>query len=214
MRSHFLCWISAAALLLASGCRALGGLGPAPQLPSEADLVKVDFENDSMAKPPEGFEAKAGNWNVVDSPNATSGTQVLVRDGDAAGTIVVKNAEAVRTAAGEVSVRLFVGSAGAGIACEGRDGGSGYALKVEPKGVALYKTSGDALTAVARADNPALKGAWARIGLRCDSSGATAYVDGKPKLRDRSALGAFDLALSSDAGVTAQFDDLAYWARK
>jgi hypothetical protein len=33
-------------------------------------------------------------------------------------------------------------------------------------------------------------------------------------VRDRTAVGAFDLALYADAGVTAQFDDLTYWAKK
>jgi hypothetical protein len=191
-------------------------VGPAPQLFSGAGIAKVDFENDALSQPPEGFDARLGQWTVADSPTATSGNQVVVRGGESAASLALKNAEAVRSAGGEVSVRIFLGTAGAGIECGAREGGSGYALKLEPetRRIALYRKTGEALALVGQAAVSTPKGAWARIGLRCDNRQVTAYVDGKAKLRDRAGVGTFDLGLCADPGVTAQFDDLAYWASR
>lgn len=206
----------AAALLLLSGCSLVPAIGPSPQLFSGANVAKVDFESDALSQPPEGFDARAGQWAVVDSPTATSGNQVLVRGGETAATLALKSAEAVHAAGGEVSVRVFIGPAGAGLACGGRDGGAGYTLKFEPdtKRVALYRTGGAGDALVAQTPVAGSKGVWTRIGLRCEPHRVTGYVDGKAKLHDGGVLDSFDLALCADPGVIAQFDDLAYWARK
>lgn len=216
MRSIPVLWIPATALWLASGCAMLSVVGPAPQLYSGAGVAKVDFESDALSQPPEGFDARLGQWRVVDSPTATSGTQVVVRGGESAASLALKNAVAVRSAAGEVSVRIFLGAKGAGLECGARQGGSGYLLKLEPdtRRIALYRKTGEAQLLVGQAAIDTPKGAWLRIGLRCDNRQVTAYVDGKPKLRDRSGVGTFDLGLCADPGVTAQFDDLAYWATR
>ena len=58
------------------------------------------------------------------------------------------------------------------------------------------------------------KGDWVRIGIRCESHRTIGYVDDKSVVRIAEGVGPFDLVLIVDAGVTAQFDDLAYWASK
>jgi hypothetical protein len=40
------------------------------------------------------------------------------------------------------------------------------------------------------------------------------YLDGTPAVMNRGPMSAFDLALYADPGVTAQFDDLKYWAAR
>lgn len=216
MRSIPALWVPAATLWLAWGCAVLPAVGPTPQLFSGANVAKVDFESDSLNQPPDGFETRLGQWAVVDSPTATSGTQVVARAGDGPASLALKNAEAVRSAGAEVSVRIFLGAAGAGLVCEGKEGGAGYTLKLEPNTgrVALYRKTGEAQVLVGQARVGTRKGAWARLGLRCEPNRVTAYVDGKATLRDRGAMGAFDLGLCADAGVTAQFDDVAYWASR
>ncbi len=66
-----------------------------PLFPSKASVQRFDFEHDTLHQPPDGFEARSGQWSVVDSPTATSGTQVLVRGGEGSGLLAVKEAERV-----------------------------------------------------------------------------------------------------------------------
>lgn len=203
------------ALAATSACGVVSSLGPAPSLfPAAAGVVRVDFEQDALSQPPHGFAANLGHWAVVDSPTAASGNQVVVCDGSGASSLAVQNAQAVHAAVGEVAVRIFLGAPGAGLACNGAD--DGYFLKVEPAAarVGLYRRSGETLTLVGQAPLGTPKGEWARIGLRCEDDRVIGYVDGKPKISERAALSAFDLALWGDPGVTAQFDDLKYWSKK
>ena len=204
-------------LTLASSCALLSPMTPVPTLfPEKASVEEFDFERDTLSQPPDGFETRHGRWSVADSPTSLSGTQVLVRGGEDAAVLAVKNSSEVRVAAGEVSVRVFLGSSGAGLGCAGGAGGDGYVVKLEPTAgrVALYRMTGDSLAVAAETPLPTPKGEWARLGIRCEANRVIGYVDGKPLLRDRSTVGSFGLALFADAGVTAQFDDLKYWARK
>ena len=210
-------WVFALALAATSACTMLSPIAPAPSLFSDnASLVKFDFEQDALSQPPEGFETRAGHWSVADSPTSLSGTQVLVRGGDEAAAITVKDSVNARAAAGEVGVRVFLGDSGAGLGCDADHGGPSYELKFEPASgrVALYRKTGESLSMVAQTPLARPKGEWAHLGLRCDDNQVIGYVDGKPLLRDRADIGSFELALVADAGVTAQFDDLRYWARK
>lgn len=206
-----------AAALCCASCALLSSLQGAPALFGDNVAVeKFDFEQDPLHKPPQGFEARAGQWSVADSPTAASGTQVVVSSGEAPARLVVKKAERAQEARVEVFVRVFLGTSGAGIACEGVDQGLAYILKLEPstQRVVLYKRAADSISAVATAPAPIAKGEWARLGLRCESRRVIGYLDGKPVARDRASLGPIDLTLYSDADVTAQFDDVKYWARK
>jgi hypothetical protein len=153
---------------------------------------------------------------VVDSPTATSGTQVLVRGGDDSAVLAVKETAGVTSAAGEVAVRVLLGSSGAGLACGGSGNRPEHLLKIEPNAarMALYRKTDDSMKVVDQTPAPVLKGEWARLGIRCEADRVVGYLDGKPVVRDRAAAGAIDLALYADAGVTAQFDDLTYWAKK
>jgi hypothetical protein len=203
--------------LLLPSCAALSTLAPPPSLfPDRSEAERFDFERDSIGQPPEGFEAPQGHWAVVDSPTAASGNQVLVRGGQTASRLALKRSEPARAGSAEVTLRILLGSSGAGLACDGGDGGSSFVLEVEPHAsrVALYGGKNGALTVVGQALSATPKGEWLRIGLRCDDAQVIGYVGGKPVLRSRSDLGAFDLALFSDAGVTAQFDDFEYWVGK
>jgi len=197
-----------------AGCAMLGTASPL--FPTRASVQRFDFERDTLHQPPEGFDAHGGQWSVVDSPTATSGTQVLVRGDDSAGLLAVKEAEGVTAAGGEVQVRVFLGSSGAGLSCSSSKNGGGHVLKLEANAtrVALYREADGSMKMVDEYPAPVPKGEWARIGIRCDSDRVIGYLDGKPVVRDRSTTSAFDLALYADAGVTAQFDDLSYWANK
>jgi len=204
-------------IAVASSCAALSPMTPAPALfPDRTPLVQFDFEQDTLSQPPDGFETRSGHWSVADSPTSLSGTQVLVRGGDEAGVIAIKNSEEAHAAAGEVGVRVFLGASGAGLGCDASNGGPSYLLKLEPSAgrVALYEKSGDSLSMAAQTPLSRPKGEWARLGILCEAHQVIGYVDGKPLLHDRSNVGTFELALFTDAGVTAQFDDLKYWARK
>ena len=203
--------------VITASCATLSPMTPAPALfPERAALVQIDFEQDTLSQPPDGFEPRSGNWTVADSPTSLSGTQVLVRGGDDAGVLAIKNSEEAHEAAGEVGVRVFLGSSGAGLGCDGRNGAPSYLLKLEPTAgrVALYEKSGDSLSMAAQTPLARPKGEWSRLGILCDAHQVVGYVDGKPLLRDRSNVGSFELALFTDPGVTAQFDDLKYWAKK
>jgi hypothetical protein len=199
---------------------ALGGCsmvrGGAPLFPTTANVQRFDFERDTLHQPPDGFNARHGEWSVADSSTATSGTQVLVRSGEGSGVLTVNDAQGLSAAGAEVAVRVFLGSSGAGIACGSAGDVAGHILKVEPDAsrMALYVKTADTTKLVDAKPAALAKGEWARIGIRCDSDGATGYLDGKPMVHDRSPSAAFDLALYTDPGVTAQFDDLSYWARK
>jgi hypothetical protein len=176
-------------------------------------VKKVDFENDALAESPEGFETRLGRWSVADSPTAASGVQVLVRGGEGAGELILKDAEGVTAAGGEVAVRVFLGTPGAGIWCDGDRGQAGYLLKLEPdaRRVALYRTSADSMTAVDQVAVAAPKGEWRRLGILCQSDRVIGYLDGEPAVRNQGPMPPFDLALYADPGVTAQFDDFKYW---
>jgi len=204
-------------IAMSSGCASLAPIAPSPTLfPDRASLVQFDFERDTLSQPPEGFETRSGHWAVVDSPTSLSGTQVLVRSGDDAAVIAVKSSEEAHSAAGEVGVRVFLGTSGAGLGCDGSNGGSSYLVKLEPTAgrVALYKKSGDSLAMAAETPLVRAKGEWARLGILCETNQVVGYVDGKPLLRDRTTVGSFELALFADPGVTAQFDDLKCWSKK
>jgi hypothetical protein len=209
--------VFALALVTTSACTMLSPIAPAPTLfPDKASLVKFDFEQDALSQPPEGFEARTGHWSVADSPTSLSGTQVLVRGGDEAAAIAVKDSVDAHAAAGEVGVRVLLGASGAGLGCDADNGGPSYELKFEPAAgrVALYRKTGESVSLVAQTPLARPKGEWAYLGLRCDENQVIGYVDGKPSLRDRADVGSFELALVADPGVTAQFDDLKYWSRK
>ena len=205
------------ALALASSCALLSPVTPVPMLfPEKASVEEFDFERDTLSQPPDGFESRHGRWSVADSPTSLSGTQVLVRGGEDAAVLAVKNSEQSRVTAGEVGVRVFLGSSGAGLGCAGAEGGDGYVVKLEPAAgrVVLYRKTGNSLAVAAETPLATPKGEWARLGIRCEANRVIGYVEGKPLLRDRSSVGSSSLALFTDAGVTAQFDDLKYWARK
>lgn len=188
--------------------------GAPPLFSSKVTPQMFDFEQDALHQPPEGFEARSGRWVVEDSPTAASGTQVLVRGGDDAAVLAVKNAEHVHAAAGEAATRVFLGGSGAGLFCYAKDGG--YLVKLEPNAgrLALYRTSGDSLTLVDQSPVSAPKGDWVRVGIRCEGDRVLGYVNGKLAVKQRAEIGEFDLALYTDPGVTAQFDDVTYWAPK
>ena len=202
---------------IGGGCAKLAPIAAPPSLfPERASLVEFDFERDSLSQAPEGFEARSGRWAVVDSPTSLSGTQVLVRGGDDSGVIAVKDSEQARAGAGEVGVRVILGTSGAGLGCDDTKGGPSYVVKLEPTSgrVALYKKNGDSFAMAAETPLARAKGEWARLGISCDANQVVGYVEGKPLLRDRTSVGSFELALVADPGVTAQFDDLKYWAKK
>ena len=187
-----------------------------PLFPGKASVQRFDFEHDTLHQAPDGFGAALGQWAVADSPTAASGTQVLVRGGQNPATLTVKEAAGVTSAAGEVAVRVFLGSPGAGLSCSGAGNGAGHFLKIEPGAarMALYRKTDDSMKVVDQTPALVPKGEWARLGIRCEADRVVGYLDGKPVVRDRTTVGAFDLALYADAGVTAQFDDLTYWAKK
>jgi hypothetical protein len=178
--------------------------------PSRA-VEEIDFEADSLNQLPTGLEPSShGRWAVADSPTAVSGTQVVVRRGDAPSTLQVKEAIGSAAIGGEVSLRVLLGASGAGIAC-GTNHEGGYILKAEPAEgrVALYRGgNGGALLAA----EPAAveKGKWLRLGILCETDRVIGYFDGKPVLERNEALERANLALYADPGVTAQFDDLRY----
>jgi len=204
------------ALGLLPCCATLSALAPPPPLfPDPSSVEALDFERDSLGRPPDGFGMAQGYWAVVDSPVAVSGTQVLVCDGQAASMLALRDSEPAREVGAEVTLRVLLGPSGAGLACNDGQGDNGVLLKVEPHAsrVALYVRKSDALTLVDQTAAAASKGEWVQIGLRCEDGQSIGYVGGKPVLRSTSDLGAFTLALFSDAGVTAQFDDLKFWVR-
>jgi hypothetical protein len=210
-------WLFALAMAMTSACTVISPMAPAPSLfPDRESLVKFDFEQDALSQPPDGFETRSGHWSVADSPTSLSGTQVLVRGGDEAAAIAVKDSENSRAGAGEVGVRVFLGDSGAGLGCDAASGRQSYELKLEPAAgrVALYRKAGDSSALVAQTPLARPKGEWAHLGLRCEGNQVIGYVDGKPLLHDRGDVGSFEIALVADPGVTAQFDDLRYWARK
>ncbi len=206
----------AALAILNASCSTLSTLGSPPALfGNAADSQKFDFESDKPSEAPDGFETRLGHWSVADSPTAVSGHQVLVRHGDSAGLLEVKSTGGSQRIRGEVAVRIFLGSSGAGIGCEG-GGAGGYFWKVEPNQgrVVLYRRAEDSLREVAKQAAPITKGSWTRLGILCEPDRVVGYLDGKPVASERASLGAIDLALYADPGVTAQFDELKIAARK
>jgi hypothetical protein len=179
-------------------------------------IQRFDFEHDTLHEPPQGFEPRLGRWAVADSPTALSGAQVLVGAGGDAGLLAVKGAEGVTAAAGEVAVRVFLGSSGAGLSCDATSQAAAQVLKLEPdeRRIALYRKTGDSMRLVDEAPVAAPKGEWVRIGIRCETHRTVGYVDEKSVVRIGEGLGPFDLALVTDASVIAQFDDFAFSASK
>ncbi len=203
--------------LLPLSCGAVPSVGVAPALfAANVGVHRFDFEHDTLHEPPQGFEPRLGRWAVADSPTAFSGAQVLVGAGGDAGMLAVKDAEGVSSAAGEVAVRVFLGSSGAGLACDATSQAAAQILKLEPdeRRIALYQKTGDSMKLVDQAPVIAPKGEWVRIGIRCESDRTVGYVDEKSVVNVGEGVGAFDVALVADAGVTAQFDDFAYWASR
>jgi hypothetical protein len=199
-------------VLQLSACSRIASIAGAPSLfANQGAVQKFDFEQDTLHELPDGFDAPLGRWAVADSPNAASGTQVLVRGGDNAAVLAVKEAGGASSASGEVAVRVFLGSSGAGFSCA-RGAEPGHLLKIEPSlgRIGLYRKSADAPTLVDQAKISVTKGEWVHLGIRCDKDRVIGYLDGKPIVRDRATVPGFDLALYADPGVTAQFDDLAY----
>ena len=206
-----------AVALCSSSCTLVSSLRGGPALfGGNVAVEALDFEQDPLHKPPEGFEPRGGRWSVADSPTAASGAQVVVESGDAAASLAVKKAEHSQAAAGEVAVRVLLGASGAGIGCEDENQGSGYVVKLEPSAqrIVLYRRAQDSMTPVATASAPIPKGEWVRLGIRCENKRVIGYLDGKPAVSDRASLGAVNLTLYSDPNVAAQFDDLKYWTRK
>jgi hypothetical protein len=200
--------------LAASACAIASHVSGTPPLFSQkGGLHMFNFEQDALHQPPEGFDPRIGRWTVEDSPTAASGTQVLVRGGEEAGALAVKNAEDVDTAAAEAATRIFLGGSGAGLACSGKAPAAGYVVKVEPNvgRMALYRKSGDTLQLLDEAQVAAQKGEWARIGIRCDRDRVVGYFNGKAVVKQRADIHGFELALYADPGVTAQFDDVTFW---
>jgi hypothetical protein len=208
-------WLAVAA---ASSCASLVSSveSDPPLFSGSGNVQRVDFEDRALHKPPEGFETRLGSWSVADSPTAVSGTQVLVRGGEGAAELIPKDAQGVVAAGGEVAVRVFLGTPGAGLECDADQGKAGYLLKLEPdaRRVALYRKSADSLTAVDEATVSAPKGEWTRLGIVCQDGRVIGYLDGKPAVKDRGPVPPFDLAIYADPGVTAQFDDLKYWVTR
>jgi hypothetical protein len=203
------------ALLLCS-CTELRSVSGAPALFAAADGVRrFDFEHDTLHEPPQGFEPRVGRWAVADSPTAFSGAQVLVGSGEDGGVLTVKEARGVTAAAGEVAVRVFLGSS-AGLSCDDTSEAVAQILKLEPREqrVALYRKTGDSVKLVDEAPLNAAKGDWVRIGIRCESHRTIGYVGDKSVVTMAEGVGTFDLVLIVESGVTAQFDDLAFWANK
>jgi len=206
---------AALALAAAGSCALVSSVERNPPLFSgSGNVQKIDFEDSALHEPPEGFETRLGSWSVADSSTAASGTQVLVRGGEGAAELVLKDAEGVVAAAGEVAVRVFLGTPGAGIWCDADRGKAGYLLKLEPdaRRIALYRKSADSITAVDQATVSAPKGEWTRLGILCQNDRVIGYLDGKPAVKNLGPVPPFDLALYADPGVTAQFDDFKYWA--
>jgi hypothetical protein len=216
LRKYGLIFSCALAVGLSACAIATRVSGTPPLFSSKVTPQMFDFEHDALHQPPEGFESRSGRWVVEDSPTAASGTQVLVRGGDDAGVLAVKNAEGVNAAAGEAAMRVFLGGSGAGLYCYGKNGGNGYLVKLEPNAgrLALYRRNGDSLNLVEHAAVSAPKGEWVRVGIRCERDRVFGYVNGKVAIKQRAEIREFDLALYADPGVTAQFDDVAYWAPK
>jgi hypothetical protein len=195
--------------LLPLSCTGLPSVSGAPALFAAGDGVRrFDFEHDTLHEPPQGFEPRVGRWAVADSPTAFSGAQVLVGSGEDAGVLAVKEAQGV-------AVRVFLGSGG-GLSCDDTSEAVAQILKLEPRErrIALYRKTGDSVTLVDEAPVTAAKGEWVRVGIRCESHRTIGYVDDKSVVTMAEGVGTFDLVLIVDAGVTAQFDDLAYWTSK
>lgn len=208
------CWLAFGGL---SGCHALPHRDRAPSIFAGATNVeRVDFEKNPLNRPPAGFEARSGDWSVVDSPTALSGEQVLVRRGDEPAALLVQGAERAEQVAGEVALRVLMGASGAGLACETGEEGSGYLLKLEPSvgRAVLLRVSGDDTTAVGSHAVEVAKDDWTRVGLLCQSDRVIGYLAGKPFARDSGLPGVVSFGLYADGGTTVQFDDLRYWAKK
>ncbi|MGH7818913.1 MAG: hypothetical protein ACREQ9_03995 [Candidatus Binatia bacterium] len=195
---------------------ALTSILPSPALfGGNVTVEGTNFDRDTLNQTPAGFETRTGQWAVAESPTAASGEQVVVKSGEASARLAVKSTVRSQAVGGEVSVRVFIGETGAGLACEGAEQAPGYVLKLEPHNerLALYRELQDS-TPVATASVPIAKGEWRRVGLRCENRRVIGYLDGKPVVRDRASLGPVDLTLYGDPAVTAQFDDLKYWTKK
>jgi hypothetical protein len=192
-------------------------LAPTPPLfPPSQNVAQLDFEDAPLNEVPPGLKPLApGRWAVADSPQAVSGSQVLVWRGDEPSFLSVGEAPRANRIGAEVAVRVLLGPAGGGIACE--DGGKGgVVLKAEPakRRIALYRQEASGLVLLRAETAPIEKGKWVRLGLRCEPQRAIGYLDGKPVVRARVELaGGARLALYADPGVTAQFDDLRYSLR-
>jgi len=200
-------------LLPLVACALVGGSPPI--FPASEQVSRFDFESDTLNQPPRGLgPGNSGRWAVADSPTAVSGRQVLVRRGDDSGLLAIETPEHAERVGGEVSIRVLLGRSGAGIGCEGSDGAA-YVLEAEPeeRRVALYRRASEGRELVASHEVEVIKGKWVRLGIRCEPELVVGYLNGKAVLRESGSLEGARLGLFSNAGVTAQFDDLTYAAQ-
>lgn len=205
------CWIA----LPLAGCTALAAARVSGPLFSDASAgERLDFENQSLGRAPTGFASDAKQWAVADSPTAASGEHVLVHTGSEASAITVEAARGAKEVRAEAAVRVFVGKPGAGVGCDG-DEQSGYLLRLEPeaKRVALYDRSGDDFALVGERPVDTAKGSWVKLGIRCGRGQVVAYLDGQAMASRSTDELPSAIALHADAEVTAQFDDVRYFAR-
>jgi hypothetical protein len=201
-------------LSLAVGCAALPNAARTGALFSRrVEPVAYDFEDVSPGRLPVGFERISGLWAVASSPTARSGDQLLAIESERPAMLGVDAASRSDMRA-EVAVRVQLGSSGAGIACNGGDGG--YIVSVEPesKRVALYSGDGSSPTLLESHEAAVQKGVWTRVGIVCQKDLVTAYLDGRPVATHSASAAPDVLALYAADGVIAQFDDLRVAAAK
>lgn len=212
MRTRLIAWCFALPL---AGCTTLAASRISGPLFSESSGgERLDFENQPLGRAPSGFVSGPTNWSVADSPTAASGEQVLVHTGEEASAIQVEGGRGAKELRAEAAVRVFVGKAGAGVACAAEDE-SGYLVRFEPeaKRVALYDRSGEDFALVGERALDASKGKWVRLGIRCGRGQVVGYLDGEVMASRRTEEAPSAIELHADAAVTAQFDDLRYIAR-
>ena len=202
--------IALAGAAMLGGCSSITALRDSgPLFPANGE-ESLDFENQTIGRPPAGFVGGAEQWLVAESPSAASGEQVLVHDGGETSRITLEAGEGGKEIRAEVAVRVFVGAPGAGVACG--EGENGYLVRFEPEArrAALYDRSGVELGLVAERPVEVRKGKWIRLGIRCGDGRVTGYVDGEPIASHRTDVALSSLELHADAEVTAPFDDVRF----
>lgn len=211
MRSALIGALATALVSGFSGCGLLAVLGDSgPLFAADGEGEGFDFENQSIGRVPAGFVGAADHWHVADSPTAASGEQVLVYGGGEESSLEIEAGRSAKALRAEVSVRVFVGEPGAGVACGG-GGENAHLVRVEPAaGRVAFYDRGESLVLVAEHPLAEAKGDWVRIGIRCTEGQVAAYVAGKRIGSRRVAAEPYSLRLHADAEVTAQFDDVRF----